>query len=112
MKLLTEKAVLVCKHENGIVENIPSQEFVRIAGLRVLVAEDPEGRKITGCPNSVTPMVACRHTKKVDEGYSTWIRIEKDRVCLDTVTGLTDGIPQIFNYKVRSPGQDFVSEVK
>jgi hypothetical protein len=39
------------------------------------------------------------------------VRIDGRRVCLDTVTGLTDGTPPgTIKYEVRSPGQDLVSE--
>jgi hypothetical protein len=39
------------------------------------------------------------------------VRIDGCAVCLDTVTGLTDGTPPgIVTYKVRSPGQTLVTE--
>lgn len=112
MKLLTEDAVLVCKHELGKVANRPSQNLVTIQGRKVLVDNDPEGRSISGCPNAATPMKPCQITLKVEVGYSQWIRVNGKRVCLDTVTGLTDGTPPgIVKYRVRSPGQEWVTEV-
>jgi hypothetical protein len=49
MKLITEDAVLRCDHQ-GSVHNQPSQSLVTVAGKKVLVEIDPEGRQITGCP--------------------------------------------------------------
>jgi hypothetical protein len=50
-------------------------------------------------------------TLPVKSGYSDFVRIDGKRICLDTVTGLTDGTPPgTVEYKVRSAGQDFVSE--
>lgn len=112
VQFLTEDAVLVCNHELGHVSNRPSQEFVTVEGRRVLVENDPEGRPISGCPNIGTFIKPCAVTLKVDTGYSLFITIEGKPVCLDTVTGLTDGTPpQTVKYKVRAPGQDIVSEV-
>ena len=113
MFVLTEDAVLVCKHELGKVDNKPTQELVTIDGKKVLVETDPEGRPINGCPLTVLIGVpACKHTLKVEVGYSEFIRIDDRRFCLDTVTGFTDGQPPgTIMYKVRSPGQEFVSEL-
>lgn len=110
MKLLTEKADLVCDHELGHVRIAGRQTLVRIGGDRVLVDDDPEKKAIKGCPNT-NPLVGilpCRNTLKVDAGYSDLLRIEGRRVCLDAVTGRTDGVPARFHYHVRSPGQELV----
>jgi len=113
MKLLTERAVLVCNHELGTVENKPTQKLVRIGGDRVLVEIDPEGRQIKRCPNIGINIKPCNTTLRVETGYSTLLRIDGRRICLDTVTGLTDGTPPgTVHYKVRSPGQLFVSEAE
>lgn len=112
MNLLTEDAQLVCNHEPGHVDIAPTQELVTIERRAVLVETDPEGRKITGCPNIGATIKPCTLTLKVREGYSDLLRIEGRRVCLDTVTGLTDGTPPgVVPYKVRDPGQAFVAEV-
>ncbi len=112
MKLLTEKAVLVCNHELGIVQNQPTQRLVRISAARVLVEINPEGRTIKGCPNIGIGIKPCTTTLRVETGYSALLRIDGRRICLDTVTGMTDGTPPgTVHYKVRSPGQPFVSEV-
>jgi len=111
MKLMTEDAVVVCKHETGIVGIVATQGLVRINGSRVLVERNPEGRPIVGCPNAAPPSKPCLTTLAVQTGYSGLLSIDGKRVCLDTVTGLTDGTPPgIVKYKVRNPGQDLVTE--
>lgn len=111
MKLLTEDAVLVCNHELGRVDIEPTQSLVTIERRAVLVENNPEARRITGCPNIGAVIKPCLATLKVREGYSDLLRIEGRRVCLDTVTGLTDGTPPgTVPYKVRTPGQVFVAE--
>ena len=112
MKILTEDAVLVCKHELGKVGNQPSQDWVTIDKRRVLVETDPEGWPITLCPNIGFTVKPCQITLKVDAGYSEFIRVNGKRLCLDAVTGLTDGTPPgTVKYEVRHPGQDWVSGV-
>jgi hypothetical protein len=111
MLILTEDALVVCKHEVGRVKNKPSQDFLTVEKRRVLVENDPEGRSISGCP-IVPPMGRpCVTTLKVQEGYSDWIRADGNRICLDTLTGFTDGTPPgVVKYKVNFAGQKFVSE--
>lgn len=111
MLILTENADLVCKHEVGRITNKPSQDFVKIDKQRVLVESDPEGRKINGCP--VVPPIGrpCLTTLKVQTGYSDWICIGGNRICLETITGFTDGTPPgVVKYKVNFAGQKFVLE--
>jgi hypothetical protein len=111
MRWLTEDAVLICLHENGIVANRPSQELVTVARRRVLVENDPEGRKITGCPHYGAMIKPCELTLQVQTGYSDFLRIQGKRICLDTVTGLTEGTPPgTVKYRVRVPGQELVAE--
>jgi hypothetical protein len=110
MLLLTEDAHLACDHGGG-VENKWSQEWVRIAGRPVLVADDPKGRNIHGCPNANVAMglTPCTTTLRVTGGYSVFITIGGHRVCLDSVVGLTNGSPPgLVRYLVHSPGQGFV----
>ncbi len=112
MKVLTEDAVLVCKHELGTVGIKGTQDLVTIEGRLVLVENNPEGRPIVACPNVGATIKPCVVTLKVQEGYSDLVRVDGKRICLDTVTGLTDGTPPgTVKYKVRSPGQSLVSEV-
>jgi hypothetical protein len=109
MLWLTEDALLVCKHEKGKVGIAASQKLVTVAGRSVLVEKDPENRPITMCPNVGAAIKPCLHTLAVTQGYSDFLKIDGRRICLDTVTGLTDGTPPgIVKYIVRRPGQEFV----
>ncbi len=110
-RLLTTEARLVCRHELGTVANHHHQSFVRISGCPVLVDDDPEGRTISGCPNVGATIKPCTRTLAVTRGYSDLLRIDGHRVCLDAVSGLTDGTPPgTVEYIVRDAGQDFVGE--
>jgi hypothetical protein len=107
MQWLTEDARLICDH-GGRVHNKLSQELVKIAGRRVMVAIDPEGRTISACPNADVLMGQrpCVTTLVVRTGYSEFIAIAGHKVCLSTVRGLTDGtLPGTVDYKVIDPGQ-------
>jgi hypothetical protein len=109
--LLTEDAVLACKHELGLVRITGTQSLLTIGRRKVLVEKDPEGRPIAGCPNVGATIKPCLLTLPVQVGYSDWIRAGGRRVCLDTVTGLTDGTPPgVVQYQVERAGQAFVSE--
>jgi hypothetical protein len=112
MKLVTERGLLVCAHQLGHVKNQPSQDLVRVDQGRILVETDPEGRSISGCPNTnpLAGIKPCQQTLKVHEGYSALVRIDGHRVCLDTITGYTDGTPPgTVDYLVSKPGQDLVA---
>ena len=111
MIVLTEDAILNCLHIMGIVQLDPAQDLVKIDGRRVLVDPDPEKRTILGCNNYGPTIKPCSLTREVQEGYSEFVRIQGQRVCLSTVTGLTDGTPpDTVKYVVRSPGQTLVTE--
>jgi hypothetical protein len=111
MKWLTQDAVLRCDHVLGIVQLVHSQQWVTIENRAVLVAIDPEGRSIAGCPNAAPPMYPCLITLVVREGYSDLLRIDGRAICLDTVTGKTNGNPPgVVDYTVASPGQIIVTE--
>ncbi len=112
MMLLTEDALVVCNHELGTVNIQATQDLVTVEDRHVLVETNPESRPIKGCPNAGPTIKPCQLTLRVQKGYSDLLRIEGKRVCLDTVTGLTDGTPPgTVKYKVRVPGQGFVSEL-
>ncbi|HSV15832.1 MAG TPA: hypothetical protein VLI90_16335, partial [Tepidisphaeraceae bacterium] len=67
------------------------------------------GCSIAACPNVGIAIKPCQITLKVNQGYSTFIRVDGQRLCLATVQGLTDGTPPgVVIYNVRQPGQDFV----
>lgn len=109
MKVLVREAVLRCGHD-GKVANVPSQTWVRVAGSPVLVEPDPQGRSISMCPNVGINIKPCGTTLAVRTGYSTFVRIGGHTVCLDSVSGFTDGTPPgLVRYTVRDPGQDFVA---
>ena len=111
MKLLTEDADLVCAHR-GVVKIEPTQRLVTIDGRRVLVETDPEGKEINRCPNRGPHIKKCGKTLRVRVGYSTFVRIDGRRVCLDNLSGLTNGTPPgVVKYLVRDPGQHLVAGV-
>lgn len=111
MLLLTNTAALTCKHQLGKVAIVPSQHWVSIDGQPVLVDNDPEHRSIAGCPNYGPTIKPCTQTLPVLAGYSDLVRIDGRRVCLDTVTGLTDGTPPgVVAYLVQHPGQAWIEE--
>jgi hypothetical protein len=110
MKLLTEDAVLLCNHKLGKVANVPSQAWVTVESRRVLVRPDPEHRSIKGCPELPPVSKPCTSTLNVRAGYSEYVRVDGQEVCLDDLTGLTDGNPPgVANYAVAQPGQPFVA---
>lgn len=112
MLLLTEDAVLTCSHELGIVTNTTTQDFVTIKKRRILIESNPESRPIVGCPNVGPAIKPCMTTLKVNQGYSSLLRINGHRICLSNIQGLTDGTPPgVVKYQVRSPGQNLVKEV-
>lgn len=113
MKFLTSRAKIACKHVTGIVQIVfTRQDFVTVENAPVLVAGDPALKPILGCANIGPTIKPCTLTLGVTAGYSTFIRIGGRAVCLDTVTGITDGtVPGTVRYTVRHPGQTFVAEV-
>jgi hypothetical protein len=106
---LTERATLHCDH-HGKLENDPSQNVMTIDDDRVLVARDPEGRKIHLCPNTTPSTKACTNSLVVEVGYSTFVSVDGAPVCLASIKGHTDGTPPgLYYYTVKDPGQDYVS---
>ncbi len=109
LRLLTQDARITCDHMLGVVEIHPSQHLVTIQGRGVLVAPDPEGRPIHGCPNIGPTIKPCTHTLKVQQGYASFVRIQGHAVVMENLRGLTDGTPPgTVHYGVRDPGQDLV----
>jgi hypothetical protein len=112
MKFLTEKARLICKHQTGVLQIFTFQDTVTIERDRVLVYNDPEFKPILGCPNIGPTIKPCSLSLVATKGYSDFIRIDGRAVCLDTITGLTEGtVPGTVKYVVNNPGQHFVTEV-
>jgi hypothetical protein len=113
MFFLTDQAKIVCKHELGQIQNVASQNWVKIAAHPILVDSDPEGRTIKGCPMYGVGIKPCQNTLKVTMGYSKFIRVGGKAVSLDSLSGLTDGTPPgAVKYKANYAGQEFVSEIK
>ncbi|QSQ23057.1 hypothetical protein JY651_49585 [Pyxidicoccus parkwayensis] len=111
MRVLTVDALAVCAHELGRIKLTNSQSFVTVEGRPVLVRADPEGRPISGCPNIGPTIKPCTRTLAVQKGYSTLVTIDGKPVCLDSLSGLTDGTPPgVVKYKVNAPGQSLVTE--
>jgi hypothetical protein len=107
--VLTEKATLLCDHA-GKLENEPSQKVLTIDGDLVLVAKDPEDRKIHFCPNTTPSTKACGHSLVVEEGYSTFVSVDGAAVCLANLNGHTDGTPPgLYYYRVHDPGEKYVT---
>lgn len=108
MRLIVAEAILRCGHD-ALVGNQPSQTWVRVTGIPVLVEPDPQGRPIAGCPNVGVNLKPCTSTLAVRRGYSSWVRIGGHQVALDSVVGYTDGTPPMaVDYTVRDPGQTLV----
>ncbi len=110
MKMLTVQAKVICKHVTGVVVDLlASQDMVHIRNEPVLVEHDPEGKTILGCANVSLTIKPCTTTLRVQQGYSSFIYINGHRVCLDAVSGLTDGTPPgVVKYVVADPAQHFV----
>jgi hypothetical protein len=108
MEWIHRNSVIRCDHD-GRVTNLPSQEWVTIAGIPVLVEADPEGRAIVACPNYGPTVKPCGKTLTVTTGYSERFRIGGKAVVLSHLDGLTDGTPPgLVHQKVRDPRQLFV----
>ncbi|MEM7113191.1 MAG: hypothetical protein AAF614_12220 [Chloroflexota bacterium] len=112
MKFLTQDAILLCDH-GGVVSTTTSQDWVTINGRLIQVAPDPKSRPIAACPNVGVTIKPCTSTLRVQEGYSDFIFIDGQPICLEAVKGLTDGTPPMaVNYTVKTIGQDFVGEAE
>lgn len=110
MIALVETADVRCGHQRGRVGLDGSQALVRIDGVVVLVQDDPERRPVRGCPNVSTMTRACQHTLHVATGYSTLVRIDGHPIVLDSLAGVTDGMPPSgATYKCVDPAQRLVS---
>lgn len=105
--VLTEDALLLCKHVTGRVGISASQRWVTVEARAVLVDDDPQNKDITACSWTGPGVKPCQKTLAVVNGYSTFVFIDGDAVCLDTVTGFTESLPPV-TYDVKHPGQHLV----
>jgi hypothetical protein len=119
MLVLTLNAILKCVHVNGLVINTHSQDWLTITepsardgraqkSTPMLIQPDPERRTIVGCPMINVGILPCLLTLSVRTGYSEFVSVGGQRLCLKSVTGLTNGSPGIQEYRVESAGQNFV----
>lgn len=108
MDWVTSNASIKCGHD-GKVGNVPSQHWVTVGAMAVLVDNDPEARDIGGCPNIGPTMKPCAKTLRVATGYSSWLRIGGHAIVMSNLDGLTDGtVPGTVHYTVRLAGQSHV----
>jgi len=111
MRILTEDADLRCDHALGVIAINATQNLVMIDGRCILIEPNPENCAIKGCPNVGPTIKPCQLTLAVQAGYSELLRIDGKRICLDNISGLTEGTPPgIVQYKVVVPGQQWVDE--
>ena len=106
-RLLTVNADIRCSHAAGVVQLAATQTWVTIGRRPILVARDPETRPVAGCPVA-SPNKPCTSTLAVTRGYSSLLAVEGRAICLDTVTGSTDGTLFPAEYSVAATGQTFV----
>ncbi len=110
MKLLTVDAKITCKHVTGVAQLLATQLYVTVNGRPMLVRNDPEFKGITGCANLGPTIKPCTLTLVATEGYSSFVRIDGRAICLDTISGLTDGTPPgTVKYVVQLPGQTLIT---
>ncbi|MBF5029018.1 MULTISPECIES: hypothetical protein [unclassified Micromonospora] len=108
MRWIHRDSLITCGHD-GRVTNRPSQHWVTVQAVPVLVRPDPEGRDITACPNYGPTIKPCLHTLTVTVGYSTWVRVDRQPVVLSHLDGLTDGTPPgTVHHQVRDVRQGFL----
>lgn len=108
MLWLTEDAVIACADHTGIVNDLsPSQSWVTVSNRRVLIAPDPVGRTIAGCPNLPPISKPCTKTLGVATGYSSLLTIGGQPVCLSNLQGPVDA--PAGPYSVTAPGQVLVT---
>ncbi len=110
MLIVTKKAIIICQHVPGTVAKKASKDFVRISNSPILRGADPIGRGISKCSNVSASTKPCTSTLTVQKGHSTLAFVEGQPICMQNLSGLTDGtLPGTVKYKVANPGQNFVN---
>jgi hypothetical protein len=108
---ITEDADVRCTHRLGKAPQRATQSWVTVAGRAVLVAPDPVGRGINGCPNIGVAIKPCGTTLAIQRGDSPFVRIDGRPVVRADLDGLTDGTPPgAVHYRVVDPAQHLVGE--
>ncbi|MCW8928902.1 MAG: hypothetical protein OQL19_01535 [Gammaproteobacteria bacterium] len=112
-KIITQTAVLQCDHLTGIVGIIATQNLVTINNIPILVKGDLISRPIAGCPIPASGgSKPCLTTINEKKGHSQLLFIKGKAICLESLTGLTDGVPPgTINYTVNSSGQNLLVEI-
>lgn len=109
VEVLVLPATVRCDHD-GRVRNQASQGWATVGGHPILRADDPEGRDIDWCPNRGVNIKPCGATLRVEVGYSALVSVGGRRAVLASLKGKTDGTPPgAVHYRVRDPGQAFVT---
>lgn len=108
---LTDAADVRCAHKVGRSPQQASQTWVAVNGRPVLVAPDPVGRPIQGCPNIGVGIKPCTSTLAIRSGQSTFVRVDGRPVVRADLSGYTDGTPpgQV-TYDVLDAAQELVGE--
>jgi hypothetical protein len=108
---LTDEADVRCSHHLGRSAQQATQTWVRVSARPVLLAPDPVGRPIAGCPNIGVSIKPCTSTLALRGGESSFVRVDSRPVLRSDVTGYTDGTPpgQV-TYDVLDAAQDLVGE--
>jgi hypothetical protein len=103
--ILTSEGAVICPHA-GRVTLIPRQLNVLAQTGYVMREADIVGAPIVGCRKPFGPGSApCRTVVEVFPGStSTVVAVGGQPVCLETLTGLTDGVPPA-TIVVAFPGQ-------
>lgn len=108
---LTDAADVRCTHALGRAPQAASQNWVRVDGAPVLVAPDPVGRPIGGCPNIGVGIKPCTSTLAMRAGASGFVRIGGRPAVRGDLRGYTDGTPPgAVDYRARDAGQSLVGE--
>lgn len=108
--IATESARVRCSHGMGYARPLGSRRFLRIAGKPVLVDRDMPANAISLCPNYGPTTKPCTRSLPLISGRSGFVFAGGAPLVLDQAAGPTDGIPPgLTTYRVRSPGQGFVS---
>ena len=91
---MTSGGSIMCTH-GGRVQVMPSQQQVTAGGSPVLCEPDLEGKPILGCAQPPTPTTKPCTTliKTLPGSTSMRIRVGGKAVYLQTLSGITDGVP-------------------
>ena len=102
--VLNAKATIGCGH-GGSVQISAGQAKLVAGGAAVLVDGDLDGATISGCTTPKSDKTSkCQSVSSVIGGTAAKLSAGGSKVLLDTVSGLTDGVPP-GTLVVQTPGQ-------